>query len=92
MWLSVLLATGLSLPMIYSQQTLNKEAVRGSVVDFQGEFSCGDRVAKTVSEISQKINTEYLLFRIDWFGLLVVQGTLKSVLQHHTSKASILWP
>ena len=29
-------------------------------------------------------------FRIDWFGLLVVQGTLKSLLQHHSSKASIL--
>ena len=30
-------------------------------------------------------------FRIDWFGLLAVQGTLKSLLQHHSSKASILW-
>ena len=30
-------------------------------------------------------------FRIDWFDLLAVQGTLKSVLQHHSSKASILW-
>ena len=30
-------------------------------------------------------------FRIDWFGLLTVQGTLKSLLQHHSSKASILW-
>ena len=29
-------------------------------------------------------------FRIDWFDLLVVQGTLKSLLQHHSSKASIL--
>ena len=29
-------------------------------------------------------------FRIDWFDLLAVQGTLKSLLQHHTSKASIL--
>ena len=29
-------------------------------------------------------------FRIDWFDLLVVQGTLKSPLQHHNSKASIL--
>ena len=29
-------------------------------------------------------------FRIDWFGVLEVQGTLKSLLQHHTSKASIL--
>ena len=30
-------------------------------------------------------------FRIDWFDLLAVQGTLKSLLQHHISKASILW-
>ena len=29
-------------------------------------------------------------FRIDWFELLAVQGTLKSLLQHHNSKASIL--
>ena len=28
---------------------------------------------------------------MDWLGLLAVQGTLKSLLQHHTSKASILW-
>ena len=31
-----------------------------------------------------------ILFRIDWFDLLAVQGTLKSLLQHHSSKASIL--
>ena len=30
-------------------------------------------------------------FRIDWFDLLAVQGILKSFLQHHSSKASILW-
>ena len=30
-------------------------------------------------------------FRVDWFDLLAVQGTLKSLLQHHSSKASILW-
>ena len=30
-------------------------------------------------------------FRIDWFDLLAVQGTLKSLLEHHNSKASILW-
>ena len=29
-------------------------------------------------------------FRVDWFDLLVVQGTLKSLLQHHSSKASVL--
>ena len=39
-------------------------------------------------------SNEYLgliSFRIDWFDLLAVQGTLKSLLQHHISKASILW-
>src|SRR5574337_1582180 len=39
-------------------------------------------------------STEYsglISFRRDWFDLLAVQGTLKSVLQHHSSKASILW-
>ena len=38
-------------------------------------------------------SNEYLgliSFRIDWFDLLAVQGTLKSLLQHHTSKTSIL--
>ena len=30
-------------------------------------------------------------FRIDWFDLLAIQGTLESLLQHHSSKASILW-
>ena len=30
-------------------------------------------------------------FRMDWLDLLVVQGTLKSLLQHHSSKVSILW-
>jgi len=32
-----------------------------------------------------------LSFRIDWLDLLAVQGTLKSLIQHHSSKASILW-
>ena len=32
-----------------------------------------------------------ILFRMDWLDLLAVQGTLKSLLQHHSSKASILW-
>ena len=30
-------------------------------------------------------------FRMDWFDLLAVQGTLKSLLQHHSTKASIFW-
>ena len=35
---------------------------------------------------------ELVSYRMDWLDLLAVQGTLKSLLQHHTSKASILWP
>ena len=33
-----------------------------------------------------------ICFRMDWLGLLAVQGTLKSLLQHHIAEASILWP
>ena len=32
-----------------------------------------------------------IFFRMDWLDLLAVQGTLKSLLQHHSAKASILW-
>ena len=43
---------------------------------------------------SISLSNEYsglISFRIDWFDLLAVQGTLKGLLQHHSSKASILW-
>ena len=43
---------------------------------------------------SISLSNEYLVlisFRIDWFDLFAVQGTLKSLLQHSISKASILW-
>ena len=39
-------------------------------------------------------SNEYLgviSFRIEWFDLVAVQGTLKNLLQHHSSKASVLW-
>ena len=39
---------------------------------------------------SSKEYSGLISFRIDWFNLLAVQGTLKSLLQHHSSKASIL--
>ena len=35
--------------------------------------------------------SELISFRIDWFDFPAVQGTLKSLLQHHISKASVLW-
>ena len=43
---------------------------------------------------SFSLSNEYsglVSFRIDWFDFLAVQGTLKSLLQHHSLKASILW-
>ena len=53
------------------------------------------QVAKVWSfSFSISLSNEYsglIFFRIDWFDLLAVQGTLKSLLQHHTSKASIFW-
>ena len=42
----------------------------------------------------QSYSNEYsglISFRTDWLDLLAVQGTLKSLLQHHNPKASILW-
>ena len=36
-------------------------------------------------------NSGLISFRINWFDLLAVQGTLKSLFQHYSSKASILW-
>ena len=44
--------------------------------------------------ISISPSNEYsrlISFRMNWLDLLAVQGTLKSLLQHHSSKASILW-
>ena len=40
---------------------------------------------------SSNEHSRLISFRMDWLDLLAVQGTLKSLLQHHSSKASILW-
>ena len=48
-----------------------------------GSFSLGISASSVYSGL--------ISFRIDWFDLVAVQGTLKSLLQHHSSKASILW-
>ena len=53
--------------------------------------SCGQSIG--VFSFSSNPSNEYLgliSFRMDWLDLLAVQGTLKSLLQHHSSKASIL--
>ena len=43
------------------------------------------------SIIPSKEHPGPISFRMDWLDLLAVQGTLKSLLQHHSSKTSILW-
>ena len=43
------------------------------------------------SIIPSKKISGLISFRMDWLDLLAVQGTLRSLLQHHSSKASILW-
>ena len=47
-------------------------------------------VSASTSVLPMNIYSGLISFRIDWFDLHAVQGTLKSLLQHHSSKASIL--
>ena len=64
-----------------------------SIRDFSNESALRMRWPKYWSfSFSISPSNEYpgLIFRMDWLDLLAVQGTLKSLLQHHTSKASIL--
>ena len=54
--------------------------------------SGGQSIGVSASNISPSNKHPGLIsFRMDWLDLLAVQGTLKSLLQHHSSKASILW-
>ena len=66
-----------------------------SIRVFSGESALGIRWPKYWSfSFSINPSSEHsvlISFKIDWLDLLVVQGTLKSLLQNHSSKASILW-
>ena len=63
----------------------------------QGLFqwvSSSHQVAKVSFSLSISPSNEYsglISFRMDWLDILANQGTLKSLLQHHSSKASIFW-
>ena len=64
-----------------------------SIIVFSNESALHIRWPKYWS-FSISPSNEYsglISFRIGWFDLLAVQGTLQSLLQHHSSKASILW-
>ena len=59
--------------------------------DFSSESAVCIRWSKLASGISpSKEYSGLISLKIDWFDLLAVQGTLRSLLQHHSSKASIL--
>ena len=54
-------------------------------------FASGGQSFRVSASISPSSEYSGLIsFRVDWLDLLAVQGTLKSILQHHSSKASIL--
>ena len=57
-----------------------------------GSQSIGTSVSVLPTNIPMTIQSFWWLsIRIDWFGLLAVQGTLKGLLQYHSSKTPILW-
>ena len=66
-----------------------------SIIIFSNESTLRMRWPKywsfSLSIIPSKEQPGLISFRMDWLDLLAVQGTLKSLLQHHSSKASILW-
>ena len=59
----------------------------------ESDFTSDDQSNEASASLSVRPSNEYsglISFRIDWFDILAVQGTLKNLLQYHSSKASIL--
>ena len=84
----------LSNHLILCRPLLLLPSVSPSIKLFCSELALHIRWPKYCGSFSISPSNEYLglsSFRIDWFDLLAVQGTLKSHFQHHNSKASILW-
>ena len=81
-------------PAITSSDTLFSSSIFPSIRVFSNESVVRIRWPKCWSfSFSISPSNEYsglISLKIDWFGLLSVQGTLRSLLQHHSSKASIL--
>ena len=79
--------------LILSRPLLLLPSISPSIRVFSNESALHIRWSKYFS-FSISPSNEYsgvISFRIDWFDLLAVQETLKSLLQHHISKASVLW-
>ena len=78
--------------LIFCHPLLLLLSIFPSIRVFSNELALHIRWPKYWS-FSFSLSNDYsglISFRIDWFDLLAVQGTLKSLLQHHSSKASIL--
>ena len=65
-----------------------------NISQHQGLFQCALRIRWpkywSFSISPSNAYSEFISFEIDWFDLLAAQGTLKSLLQHHSLKASVL--
>ena len=82
-------ATQLSHPLSSPSPTFNLSSIR---VFFNESALCIRWPKYWNSRVSPPNEYSGLIsFRMDWLDLLAVQGTLKSFLQHHSSKASVLW-
>ena len=73
----------LLLPILPSIRIFSNESTIGMRWPKYWSFSFGIIPSKEIPGL--------ISFRMDWLDLLAVQGTLKSLLQHHSTKASILW-
>ena len=95
--LLILMSIELVMPskhLILCQPLLLLPSIFTSIQVFSNESILRIRWPKYWISFSISPSSEYsglISFRIEWFDLLAVQGTLKSLLQHHSSKASILW-
>ena len=81
--------------LILCHQLLLLPSIFPSIRDFTNELALHIMWPKYWSFIcSINPSNDYsglIFFRTDWFDLFVFQGSLKSLLQHHSSKASVLW-
>src|SRR5574341_556659 len=84
-----------SIHLILCHPLLLLPSIPPSITVFSNESTLRMRWPKcwsfSFSIIPSKEIPGLISFRMDWLDLLAVQGTLKSLLQHHSSKASILW-
>ena len=81
--------------LILCEPLLLQPSIFPSIRVFSDESALHNRLLKYWNfSFNISPSNEYpalISFRMDWLDLLAVQGTLKSLLQHHSSKTSILW-